>query len=136
MVHRTKPENRTEYLVNEKGAYEKENQHYASYRPIVQYMLSEKLELAGLSNTQFYNKLVCEIRGDYRSDALETGVNRRYYKAVVGGQRNLENLTWSAPLPETACTRPFLNLGPLCSSSPAVLVSRIERGVVSCCFLR
>ena len=128
---RTMAENRSAYIVTEKGTYTENNQHFASYRPVIMSMLSDELQLSELSNTQFYKKISRVITGQYNSSQNRGGANNRYFRSVVGQRRDLSNLSWSAPQSEIMCERPFLNMGPLCSQSPQVLSYRIDRTAVS-----
>lgn len=124
---RSNAQNRVQYVANEKGSYVAAQRHYASLRPIVHFMLSDKLNLATLSNTKFYKKLVPEITCAYNSSQNKGGVNTRYWQQVVGSRRDSNNLTWSAPAVETACERPYCNMAPLFPHSEQVLRHRINR---------
>jgi hypothetical protein len=90
-------ENRSAYIVTEKGTYTANNQHFASYRPVIMSMLSDELQLSELSNTQFYKKISRVITGQYNSSQNRGGANNRYFRSVVGQRRDLSNLSWSAP---------------------------------------
>ena len=74
---RTMAENRSAYIVTEKGTYTANNQHFASYRPVIMSMLSDELQLSELSNTQFYKKISRVITGQYNSSQNRGGANKR-----------------------------------------------------------
>ena len=92
-------------------------------------MLHGKLKLVNMSNTKFYKKCVPEIAGARDAGHQRVGGdNARYYKSVTGGRRgNASALTWSDPVLEEKCSRPFLNLALLFPDSEEVMLHRITQ---------
>ena len=87
----TQPRNRISYVVAETGAYVPGQQHYASLRPILEWMLNDKLKLSKLTNTQFYKKFVVEIAGARDATKQKVGgdnarTEAEPVRAVVGSR--------------------------------------------------